>query len=103
MPTEAVSPNPVASPWAAAATEYWPAVRPVWAQAVRRCGSMSRALRSARSSRMPPSVLLWPTVLWPPLRTASSSPPSRARLTTWATPAASTGRTITAGRLSMPP
>jgi hypothetical protein len=56
-----------------------------------------------RSSRIPPEVVLWPAVLWPPLRTASSSPVSRARSTTWATPVAPVGRTMTAGRWSWPP
>ena len=34
-----------------------------------------------RSRTIPPSVVLWPAVLWPPLRTASSSPASRAMVT----------------------
>jgi hypothetical protein len=48
-------------------------------------------------------VVLWPALLWPPLRTASSSPVSRARATTWATSVASVGRMMTAGRWSNPP
>src|SRR5215216_5728779 len=51
---------------------------------------MLRAVMAPRSSRMPPSV-----VLWPPLRTASSNPVSRANATTWATSLASSGRTMT--------
>jgi hypothetical protein len=56
-----------------------------------------------RSSTIPPWVVLWPALLWPPLRTASSSPVSRARATTWATSVASVGRMMTAGRWSNPP
>ena len=40
------------------------------------------AVRSRRSRTMPPSVVLWPAPLWPPLRTASSRPVSRASATT---------------------
>ncbi len=46
---------------------------------------------------------LWPATLWPPLRTASSSPVSRASETTRETSLASAGRTMTAGRRSNPP
>jgi hypothetical protein len=42
---------------------------------------------------MPPSVTLWRARLWPPQRTASSSPLSLASL----------GRTMTPGPRSMPP
>ena len=41
IPTEPVSPNPVASPWAPTAVVYSPAVNPVWAHAVRPAMSMS--------------------------------------------------------------
>ena len=47
MPTEPVSPNGVARPWAAAATVYSPAVRPGSAQARRCSGSMMEALHRA--------------------------------------------------------
>jgi hypothetical protein len=102
-PTEPVSPNPVASPCAPAAAVYWPAVRPVCAHAVRASGSMSRPRIADRSSTMPPSLALCPARLCPPLRTASSSPLSRASATTAATSAASVGRTISAGRRSNDP
>jgi hypothetical protein len=46
----------------------------------------------------PPSAWLWPARLWPPPRTASSRPVSRAIETTWATSLGSVGRTMTAGR-----
>jgi hypothetical protein len=52
---------------------------------------------------MPPSVVLWPALLWAPPRTASSSPVSRAKVTTRATSSALAGRTMTAGRRSNPP
>ena len=52
---------------------------------------------------MPPSETPWPAVLWPPLRTASSNPSSRANETTVETSDASATRAIAAGRLSMPP
>ena len=60
MPTEPVSPNPVASPWAATAFEYSAAVRPVSAHAVRPSTSISSARISRRSRTIPPSVMLWP-------------------------------------------
>ncbi len=52
---------------------------------------------------IPASVTLWPAVLWPPLRTASSSPVWRASAMTCATSVSSATRTIAAGRRSMPP
>jgi hypothetical protein len=64
---------------------------------------MSRAFMSARSSTIPPSVVLCPARLWPPLRTANSSLVSHASETTCDTSLASVGRTITAGRWSNPP
>jgi hypothetical protein len=73
-----------------------PAVSPVWAQALRWSGSMSSARRSPRSSTIPPSVVLCPTPLCPPLRTASSTPVSRASSTTRETSVASAARTIAA-------
>jgi hypothetical protein len=47
---------------------------------------------------MPPSVRLCPARLWPPLRTASSSPLWRANETTRATSVASATRAMAAGR-----
>ena len=58
-----------------------PAVRPASAQTVRPSTSMSIAFISRRSSTIPPSVVLWPAALCPPLRTASSRPVARARPT----------------------
>src|SRR5829696_6478216 len=103
IPTEPVSPKPVASPWAAAAVVYSPAVRPVSAHAVRLSASISSARICARSSTIPPSDTPWPAPLWPPLRTASSAPVSRAWAITWATSPASATRTIAAGRRSIAP
>ena len=57
MPTEPVSPNGVASPWAAAAAVYSPAVRPGCAQASRRSGSMWRPFIAPRSRTIPPSFV----------------------------------------------
>ena len=94
-PTLPVSPNGVASPWAAAAVVYSPAVRPGWAQARRRSGSMWRPFIAERSTTRPPSVALW--MLWPPARTASSRPWSAANVTARATSAASAARTISDG------
>ena len=79
MPTEPVSPKPIARPCAAAASVTSRAVRPVSAHAVRCSGSISMAFMSRRSITIPPSVTPWPRPLWPPLRTASSMPVSRAR------------------------
>ena len=55
------------------------AVRPVSAQRRPRVGVDLERLQSRRSMTMPPSVVLWPAPLWPPLRTASSVPVSRAK------------------------
>ena len=98
IPTEPVSPKPVARPCSPTAVEYSAAVRPVSAQAVRPSTSMSSAFMSRRSRTMPPSVVLWPAPLWPPLRTASSRPVSRASAIDAATSSASATRTMTAGR-----
>ena len=78
IPTEPVSPKPVASPCSPAATVYAPAVRPAPAQAVRPAASSSNERSAERSITMPPSQTPWPAGLWPPLRTASSAPVSRA-------------------------
>ena len=103
IPTEPVSPNPVARPCSAAAAVYSAAASPVSAHAVRPSTSMFSARMSPRSRTMPPSEVLCPAPLWPPLRTASSSPVSRARAMTRATSSVFATRTTTAGRLSMPP
>ena len=95
-----VSPNGVASPWAAAAAVYSPAVRPGCAQASRRSASMWRPFMAPRSRTMPPSVVLWPARLWLPPRTAISSSCSRAKMTVRATSAALAARTISEGRRS---
>jgi hypothetical protein len=101
MPTDPVSPKPVASPCSAAAAVYAPAVRPAPAHAVRCSTSISSEFSSATSSTIPPSDTPWPAPLWPPLRTASSAPVSRANAMTRATSSASAARTISAGRRSM--
>ena len=103
MPTEPVSPKPVASPISAAAVVYAPVVSPLPAQAVLAASSISRPSRSRTSMTMPPSIVPWAAPLWPPERTASSSPCSRARAMTAATSSVSATRTITAGRTSTPP
>jgi len=75
---------------------------PACAQAVRPPGSISTAFISERSRTIPPSEVPNPARLWPPLRTASSAPVSRARLTVRETSDASATRTIAAGRRSNP-
>ncbi len=55
MPTEAVSPKPVARPCSPAAFVYSPAVSPVSAHAVRSSASMSSAFIAERSRTIPPS------------------------------------------------
>ena len=50
--------------------------------------------RPARSMTIPPSDTPWPITLWPPLRTASSSPVSRASAITRAMSISSATRTI---------
>jgi len=82
---------------------YSPAVNPDSAQAVRPSTSISKAFISERSRTMPPSETLWPGMLWPPLRTASSTPVSRASEMTRATSSALATRAMTAGRRSIPP
>ena len=103
IPTDAASPNPVARPWAAAASVYSPAVSPVSAQAVRCPGSMLIPRMSERSRTMPSSQTPWPAALCPPLRTARSSPVSRASAMSRTTSSAFVGRTMSAGRRSMAP
>src|SRR5690606_7952415 len=56
MPTDAVSPNPVASPCALAATVYSPAVSPASAHAVLPAASISSRFCAERSSTIPPSI-----------------------------------------------
>ena len=102
-PTVPASPKPVARPCSPAAAVYSPAVRPVSAQAVRLSASISSPRIADRSSTIPPSETPWPAGLWPPLRTASSDPVSRASETTRATSAASAARTIMPGRRSIAP
>ena len=102
MPTGPASPKGTVSPYAPAAFTTSPAVSPVCARAIRLPASSSSLRMRARSSTMPPSLTPWPAPEWPPLRTASSRPPSRASETTKATSSSSTGRTITAGRRSIP-
>ena len=80
MPTEPVSPKPIARPCSPTAwSTTSAAVRPVSAQAVRVAGSIVSALHVAQVDTTPPSVVLWPALSWPPLRTTSSRPVSRAK------------------------
>jgi peptide/nickel transport system permease protein len=79
------------------------AVSPDPTHAVRPSTSISSSRSSARSSWIPPSVLPWPAPLWPPLRTASSSPVSAANRTVRATSSSPAARTTIAGRRSCPP
>ncbi len=58
MPTEPVSPKPVARPWAPVAVVYSTAVNPVSAHAVRPSTSICSSFMSERSSTMPPSETL---------------------------------------------
>jgi hypothetical protein len=58
IPTEAVSPKPMASPCRAASVVSSPAVSPFSAQAVRWAVSISSAFRSDRSTTIPPSQTL---------------------------------------------
>ena len=52
---------------------------------------------------MPSSQVEKPGMLWPPPRTATSSPSLRAKPTAWRTSAASAQRAISAGRRSWTP
>ncbi len=58
---------------------------PAPAHAVRPTTSMSMASRSRTSMTRPPATVEWPAPLWPPLRTAISTPASRAVVTAKAT------------------
>ena len=102
-PTEPVSPNGTARPWAYAARVSSPATTPASTQAVRRTGSMSMPFIADRSISSTPSPVLWPAALWPPARTARRKPRTRPNTMAVATSAASTGLAIRAGRRSTAP
>jgi len=68
---------------------------------VRASGSTVIDLRPRRSICIPPSQVLSPEKLWPPQRTATMSPLSRAIFTAATTSAVVAQRAITAGRRSI--
>ena len=80
IPTEPVSPNPVDSPWFPAAVVYSPAVSPVGPGGPL-LGIDVQPLHAPEVEHdAPVGDAVRPAALWPPLRTASSSPvQSRAR------------------------
>jgi hypothetical protein len=78
-------------------------VTPPPARTVCAPGSTRTSLISERSITSPPSQTALPATLWPPPRTASSRPCSRAKLTELMTSATPTHRLMRAGRLSTMP
>ena len=72
-------------------------------RAMRRLRSIVIAFIGERSISMPPSVVLCPAKLWPPLRTATARSCSRAKVMAAMTSVASMQRTIRAGYLSIMP
>ena len=81
--------------------EFAPPAPPPPARAVRACGSTAIDLSPRRSITMPSSQVLSPEKLWPPQRTATASPCSRAACTAATTSAVLAQRAITAGRRSI--
>ena len=94
-------PPVVASPnaWVAALKSL--SVAPPSARAVLAAGSTRTPRMPLRSITTPPSHVPNPGTLWPPPRTARSTPLSRAWSTAAITSPAFAARTIAAGRLSI--
>ena len=103
MPVLEIAPPVTASPCAPVASLSSLQSTPPPAVAVPRSGSTAIAFISARSIITPPSVTARPATLWPPPRTETSSPSSRASARAATTSSALRQRTIKAGRLSTSP
>ena len=68
IPTEPVSPKPMARPCSPAPGRQLAGGQAASAHTVRRVAiDLDRLQVADRSSTMPPSVVLWPAPLWPPL------------------------------------
>ena len=112
MPPERVSPaTPVsetiptgtASPWACVAASRSPSVAPPAARAVPRAGSTSTSRIRDRSITRPSSTVPVPATLWPPPRTATIRPCSRASRSATTTSLTPAHRATMAGRRSITP
>ena len=102
-PVPETTPSGTASPCAWVAWLTSASVAPGWTRTIRRRGSTPTARSAPRSRTIPPSTVPWPATLWPPPRTASRSPCSRARATAGPMSPISLARTIARGlRSTMP-
>ena len=101
MPVVELMPVGVTSPNACASRSNSPKVTPGSTRAVRANGSMRTDFIGDKSIITPPSQTALPAMLWPPPRTESSAPVSRAKSTAALTSAAPAHRTMTAGRRSI--
>ena len=100
-PVEPTTPPGVTSPKACVAGSKSSQVEPPAAWAIRASPSTSTLRSSERSITRPPSRTQCPAGLWPPPRTATSSPWARAKSKAVATSSGPRQRAITAGRRSM--
>ncbi len=75
----------------------WPSSAPPAVRARRRAGSTLTSFIRPRSMTRPPSVVEWPTALWPPARTAISRSRSRPKRMAAMTSSTLDGRRMTAG------
>ena len=100
-PVVEMMPPVVASPNGYVAALKSPHVAPPSARAVLAAGSTRTPRMPDRSITTPPSHVPNPGTLWPPPRTARSSPFSRAKFTAAITSPAFAARTTAAGRRSI--
>jgi hypothetical protein len=100
-PVVEITPNGIASPYACVAWSMSPIVTPPPTRAVFVAGSTCTQRISERSITSPSSTLPRPAPLWPPPRTAMSSPLARPYASAARTSAVSRVRTMSAGRLSI--
>src|SRR3954452_5596114 len=96
-PVEPTTPPGVARPCCWAAASKSSQVAPPPDRAIRASGSISTFRIRERSITRPSSTEQWPAGLWPPPRTAISSPCSWPKASAVATSSASTQRAIAAG------
>ena len=98
-----ISPPVLARPSACVAASKSAHVAPAWTRATRASASTSTVRIGERSTTTPSSHVESPARLCPPLRTASSSPLSRAKRIAATTSAVVLQRAMTAGCLSNAP
>ena len=102
-PVSETLPVGVARPKACVARSTSPSSAPGLTRAVRARGSTSTVRWAERSTTTPPSHTALPATLWPPLRTASGRPCSRAKRTAATTSPWCAHRAMRAGRRSTMP